>query len=131
VLNKADRLPPDEHESMSGTKLPGARLLADASQSALTPAVMVSGLTGEGLARLFDVIDEVVPFDALETVKFRIPLRDGAAIALLHERGRVRAEDYDGNLCEMEVDAPESLRRRLGRYLVKNSTRSVENSVYK
>jgi 50S ribosomal subunit-associated GTPase HflX len=92
---------------------------------------MVSGLTGEGLARLFDVIDQVIPFDAVETVRFRIPLRDGAAIALLHERGRVRAEDYDGNLCEMEVDAPESLRRRLGRYLVRNSTRSVENSVNK
>ena len=74
---------------------------------------MVSGLTGEGLAACSIVIDEVVPFDALETVRFRIPLRDGAAIALLHERGRVRAEDYDGNLCEMEVDAPESLRRRL------------------
>ena len=77
------------------------------------------------------MIDEVVPFDAVETVRFRIPLRDGAAIALLHECGRVRAEDYDGNLCVMEVDAPESLRRRLSRYLVGNSTRAVENSVHK
>jgi GTP-binding protein HflX len=143
VLNKADRLPPGEHDSdllgnaglpfeaLSQARIIGARLLADAGQSALTPAVMVSGLTGEGLARLFDVIDQVIPFDAVETVRFRIPLRDGAAIALLHERGKVRAEDYDGNLCEMEVDAPESLRRRLGRYLVRNSTRSVENSVNK
>ena len=122
VLNKADRLPPEEHADSAQALMLGARLLADAGQSPLTPAVMVSGLTGEGLARLFDVIDEVVPFDALETVRFRIPLRDGAAIALLHERGRVRAEDYDGNLCEMEVDAPESLRRRLSRYLVGNST---------
>ena len=139
VLNKADRLPADEHtgvivsesDAVSQARLLGARLLTDAGQSAMTPAVLVSGLTGEGLARLFDVIDEVVPFDALETVRFRIPLRDGAAIALLHDRGRVRAEGYDGNLCEMEVDAPESLRRRLSRYLVGNSTPSVENSVYK
>jgi 50S ribosomal subunit-associated GTPase HflX len=143
VLNKTDRLPPGEHDSdllgtaglpfeaLSQARIIGARLLADAGRSALTPSVMVSGLTGEGLARLFDVIDQVIPFDAVETVRFRIPLRDGAAIALLHERGKVRAEDYDGNLCEMEVDAPESLRRRLGRYLVRNSTRSVENSVNK
>lgn len=131
VLNKSDRLPPEDHADSSQALMLGARLLAEAGQNPLTPAVMVSGLTGEGLARLFDVIDEVVPFDALETVRFRIPLRDGAAIALLHERGRVRAEDYDGNLCEMEVDAPESLRRRLSRYLVGNSTRAVENSVYK
>jgi GTP-binding protein HflX len=131
VLNKADRLPSGEHPDPGQARLLGARLLADAGQSPLTPAVTVSGLTGEGLASLFDAIDEVVPFDALETVRFRIPLRDGASIALLHERGRVLAEDYDGNLCEMEVDAPESLRRRLSRYLVVNSTPSVENSVYK
>jgi hypothetical protein len=71
----------------------------------------------------------------METVRFRIPLRDGAAIAMLHDRGRVRSEDYDGNLCELEVDAPESLRRRLARYLVANSgpnsTPPVENTVHK
>ena len=54
-----------------------------------TPAVLVSGLTGEGLAKLFDLIDRVLPFDIVETVRFRIPLRDGAAIALLHECGKV------------------------------------------
>jgi len=127
VLNKADRLPAGDHD----VRVVAARLLAGAGQSPLIPAVMVSGLTGEGLSRLFDAIDETVPFDALERVRFRIPLRDGAAIALLHEHGRVRTEDYDGNLCEVEVDAPESLRRRLRRYLVENSTSSVENSVYK
>jgi GTP-binding protein HflX len=132
VLNKADRLQREEWaDAVSQAQVLGARLLADAGQSALTPSVLVSGLTGEGLSRLFDVIDEVVPFDALETVRFRVPLYDGAAIALLHHRGRVRAEGYDGNSCELEVDAPESLRRRLRRYLVANSTVSVENSVYK
>jgi GTPase len=131
VLNKADRLPPGEHADAQQAGMLAGRLLAEAGQSSLTPAVMVSGLTGEGLGRLLDAIDEAVPFDALETVRFRVPLRDGAAIALLHERGRVRAEDYDGDLCEMEVDAPASLRRRLSRYLVGNSTFAVENSVYK
>jgi GTP-binding protein HflX len=128
VLNKADRLQREDHD---GDALLGARLLEEAGQSALTRAVMVSALTGEGLLPLLDAIDEAVPFDAIETVRFRIPLRDGAAIALLHDRGRVRAQDYDGNLCEMEVDAPESLRRRLRRYLIGKSTPSVENSVYK
>lgn len=128
VLNKADRLPVGER---ADAPLLAARLLAAAGQSPLIPSVLVSGLTGEGLATLYDVIEQAVPFDALETVRFRVPLRDGAAIAMLHEHGRVRAEDYDGNLCEMEVDAPESLRRRLGRYLVRNSDSPVENSVYK
>jgi GTP-binding protein HflX len=133
VLNKCDRLAGAEHDP----QVLGARLLAQARQSSgasaetATPAVLVSGLTGEGLARLFDLIDRVLPFDMVETVRFRIPLRDGAAIALLHEYGKVRAQGYDGNLCEIEVEAPESLRRRLKRYLVRNSTMPVENSVHK
>jgi GTPase len=127
VLNKSDRIPAEEHDAA----IVGARLLEDAGQSVLTPAVMVSGLTGEGLPRLFDAIDRVLPFDAVERVRFRIPLRDGAAIALLHEYGKVCAEDYDGNLCHLEVEAPESLRKRLRRYLVRNSTQAVENSVHK
>ena len=126
VLNKADRLLAEEHDS----GVLGARLLADAGQNPSTPVARVSGLTGEGLAHLFDRIDEVIPFDAVETVQFRIPLRDGASIALLHECGRVRKEVYDGNLCVMDVDAPESLRRRLRRYLIGNSTPAVENSVH-
>jgi GTP-binding protein HflX len=127
VLNKGDRLPAEERDE----QILGARLLADAGQSSGTPAVMVSGLTGEGLPRLLELIDRVVPFDALETVRFRIPMRDGAAIALLHEYGKVRAEDYDGNLCEIEADAPESLRRRLSRYLIRTRRTPVENSVNK
>lgn len=128
VLNKCDRLSAGE---ANDAQVLGARLLAEARQNISTPAVLVSGLTGEGLARLFDRIDEALPFDLVETVHFRVPLRDGAAIALLHERGKVRAQGYHGNLCEIEVDAPESLRRRLKRYLVRNSPPAVENSVHK
>jgi GTP-binding protein HflX len=129
VLNKADRLTETEHAELLDVPNAGARLLSQAGQNTLTPSVAVSGLTGEGISRLFDAIDHALPFDAVEPVRFRIPLRDGAAIALLHERGKVRSEVYDGNLCEIEVEAPESLRRKLGRYLVRNPTRSVENSV--
>jgi GTP-binding protein HflX len=133
VLNKCDRLQGAEHDAhVLGTRLlVQARQSSGASAEGATPAVLVSGLTGEGLARLFDLIDQVLPFDIVETVRFRIPLRDGAAIALLHEYGKVRARSYDGNLCEIEVEAPESLRRRLKRYLVRNSAMPVENSVHK
>ena len=132
VLNKADRLESEERVSavrVAGTL--GARILDHAGQSEMTRRVLVSGLTGEGISRLLDVIDDVISFDAVETARFRIPLQDSAAIALLHERGRVRKQDYHGSLCEMVVDAPESVRSRLNRYLIDRSTRAVENSVQK
>jgi GTP-binding protein HflX len=126
VLNKADRLAPGDHDA----QVHSARLLGEAGQSLVIPAVLISGLKGEGEQALLDLIDDVVPFDAVERVRFQIPIHDGAAIALLHEHGRVRAEDYHGELCEIEVEAPESLRRRLNRYLLRDSTQSVENSVH-
>jgi GTP-binding protein HflX len=127
VMNKADRLSPTVQDGVLGP-----RLLADAGQSPATPFALVSGLTGEGLPRLLELIDKVIPFDALETVQFRIPVRDGSAIALLHNCGKVLREDYDGSLCLIEAEAPESLRRRLRRYMVRSSiVAPVENSVHK
>ncbi|MEP6715524.1 MAG: GTPase HflX [Terriglobia bacterium] len=127
VLNKSDRVEPADQDAA----ILGARLLAEARQSPETPAVLVSGLSGRGIDGLLAIIDKILPFDTVETVRFRIPARDGAAIALLHECGRVLAEDYHGNLCDIEVEAPESLRRQLSRYLTRNSSSSVENSVQK
>jgi hypothetical protein len=57
-------------------------------------------------------------------------MKDGAAIAMLHARGRVKREDYQGNVCEIEVEAPASLRAQLKRYLMRGRE-PVENSVKK
>jgi len=77
------------------------------------------------------VIDHALPFDPVERVRFRIPIRDGASIAHIHQYGRVRSAQYDGAACEIEVDAPESLCRRLRNYLVPGSIEPVEISVKK
>jgi hypothetical protein len=58
-------------------------------------------------------------------------VHDGAAIAFIHQYGKVRAARYDASTCEIEADAPESLCRRLRNYLVRGSTEAVENSVKK
>ncbi|MDE3198411.1 MAG: GTPase HflX [Acidobacteriota bacterium] len=127
VLNKCDRIE-GEHRDPA---VIGSRFLTAAGQSAQTATAMVSALTGEGLTDLSRLIDTVLAFDTVETARFRIPLRDGGAIALLHECGKVLREDYDGNLCEVEAEAPESIRRKLQRYLIRKSTGPVENSVQK
>jgi GTP-binding protein HflX len=134
VLNKCDRLPASESEmAVRDAKVIAARLSRhtghDAGHETPVPAVLVSGLTGEGIPDLFAQIDAVLAFDSIETVTFRIPLAEGAALALLHQCGRVLKEDYDGDSCLVEVQAPESLRRRLSRFRLASSTASVENSV--
>ncbi len=131
VLNKSDRLPAGETDAA----LIGARLFDGAGRTTPAPSVLVSGLTGQGLADLFDTIDRNLPFDPVESVQFRVPIHDAAAIALIHQFGKVRAAHYSDNWCELEVDAPESLRRRMDRYLVppatpgRESSGPVENSV--
>jgi GTP-binding protein HflX len=136
VLNKCDRLEKDE-ETPRDAKVLAARLLSGVKTGARdsgdvpAPAVLVSGLTGEGISELLAQIDTVLIFDAVETVTYRIPASEGAAIALLHEYGKVVAEVYDGNTCHIEVQAPESLRRRLSRFRSRGSTGAVENSVQK
>jgi len=127
VLNKSDRISPQDGDQA----ILGDRLLAAAGQASGTPAISVSGLTGAGVGRLLEQIDTALPSDAVERARFRIPLKDGSAIALLHERGRILSEDYHGNLCEIEAEAPESLRQRLHRYAVLKSTGPVENPVNK
>jgi len=106
---------------LSAVPPPDAQTAPDTSHAQI-PAVMVSGLTGEGIAALFARIDAVLSFDTVETVSFRVPLHDGAAIASIHDRGKVLKEDYDGESCQIEVQAPESLRLRLACYLVNGST---------
>ncbi|MCU1330445.1 MAG: GTP-binding protein HSR1-related [Bryobacterales bacterium] len=124
VLNKRDVL---EGESLSAEVL-GARLLEGAGQSMAVPVVLASGRTGEGVDDVLRLIDEVLLFDLVEPALFRIPMKDGASLAMLHARGRVTHESYTGNICEIEVDAPASLRAQLKRYLVKGRA-AVENSV--
>ena len=119
VLNKCDRIA--SSDAAPDARVLAARLLSAAGHETPVPAVLVSGLTGAGIAELFAQIDSVVAFDAVETVVFRIPLHDGASLALLHQRGKVLGEVYDEEACQVTVEAPESLRRRLSRYLMENS----------
>ena len=121
VLNKSDRLPGDT---------PEAAVLAARLTDTPVTSVTVSGLTGAGIADLFAQIDAILDFDPVENVMFRVPLEDGAAISLIHARGKVLKQAYDGDSCRIHAQAPESLRLQLRRYLSKYRG-SVEKSVHK
>jgi len=89
ALNKVDRLEP------------GAALGALVERF---DGVAVSARTGEGMDALVDRIERALR-PGVERATLRIPYRDGTAIALCYERGRVlsRSDDVDGILLEVEL----------------------------
>jgi GTP-binding protein HflX len=109
VLNKVDRVPAGAADAESLQ----SRLLSEAGGHPGTQAVGISALTGTGIDRLLAVIDEVLPLDPLIHATFRLPAGEGAKLALLHQFGRVIQTRYDGDICEIEAEIPESLKRRL------------------
>ncbi len=110
VVNKIDRLPADEADPVAIEQ----RLWRQAGQHPSAKVVCVSALTGEGIDRLLAAIDEVLPLDPVVHATLRVPAGDGATLAMLHEFGRVLQTRYVGEECELEVEIPESLKRRIG-----------------
>ena len=110
VMNKVDR-------SMEGaapdTEAVKRRLLGGHAGTTDTRAVAISALTGEGMDRLLETIDEALPLDPIVRASFRLPAGDGATLALLHEFGKVLSTRYHQENCEIEAEIPQSLERRL------------------
>jgi GTP-binding protein HflX len=114
VMNKMDRLPEPESDPAAL----GRRLLGDLSAPGTHPspvrAVGISALTGSGIDDLLAAMDEVLRLDPIVRTKLHLAAGDGAALAMLHEFGRVLETRYseDGTGVEVEVDIPESVNRR-------------------
>jgi GTP-binding protein HflX len=111
VLNKTDLIP--------GSPDPAAlarRILED-PQHQPAGAVAVSAWTGAGVGELLEKIDRTLAVDPVSRAKFRIPITEGEKIHMLHEYARVLASRYGRDYCEIEADAPESIRRRLRQYV--------------
>jgi GTP-binding protein HflX len=77
--------------------------------------VPVSALTGAGIEGLLTRIDQALR-PGVERVALRIPYRDGPALAVCYERGRVlsRADEPDG--IRLEVELPRRLLSTLQAY---------------
>ena len=77
-----------------------------------------------GFEALLERIDATLGLDRVARCTFRIPAGEGDVIHMLHEYARVIATRYDGDVCEIEADTPESIRRRLAKYAVEAATLS-------
>jgi GTP-binding protein HflX len=116
VLNKLDLLPRETADAETLRK----RVLADdAGEGHPVRAVSISARSGEGIDRLLATIDEVLPFDPVVRAWFRFPLAEGSRISMLHDAGRVLKTRYSEAAVEIEAELPESVRRKLRDYLVR------------
>jgi GTP-binding protein HflX len=111
VLNKIDRIPGDPDAAALAR-----RILADPEHQP-AGAVAISAATGEGFETLLRKIDETLALDQVSPCVFRFPVSEGAPLHLLHEHARVTATRYSEDWVEVEAQTPESIRRRLARYL--------------
>jgi len=102
VMNKIDLLPPKQRES----------LLDDANR------VHVSAAKGIGTSTLLDRIDEMLSEDPLSRVRLRVPQQEGKLLALLEARSRIYSRKYNGGSVELEVEAPESVLRRVKAFVM-------------
>jgi GTPase len=101
VMNKVDLLDGEVAES----------LITDAARGGKT--VYVSAVDGTGLKELLARIDAVIEEDPVSRVHLRVPQKEGKMLALLEAKTRIHSRKYKEGAVELEVEAPESVVRRV------------------
>jgi GTPase len=102
VMNKVDLLPEKKQESLRDTE----------------DVVHVSAVKGTGLDKLLQHIDARIVEDPLRRVHLRVPQSEGKALAVLDARAQVYAREYRNGHVDLDVQAPESLLRRMKSFVV-------------
>jgi GTP-binding protein HflX len=103
VMNKVDLLDTEVAES-----------LRDDAKT-----VYVSAAEGRGLDRLLVRIDAMIEEDPVRRVHLRVPQKEGKALAMLEAKARIYSRAYKDGAVEMEIEAPESVVRRVREWVVK------------
>ena len=109
VMNKVDLLDEEVAES----------LIADAAQEG-AKTLYVSAVEGTGLNSLLARIDQMIEEDQVKRVRLRVPQKEGKMLALIEARGRISSRKYTDGTVELEVEAPESVVRRVREWVVKS-----------
>ena len=119
VLNKLDLLP--ERERLEVTAFP------------VKETVAVSARSGEGLQTLITAIEERIGGaeapDPTATADYRIPQREGRAIASLEGGAFLEKKRFEGNLVLFTAHGPTSLLQRYRRFIVREQSAKVETEL--
>jgi len=116
VLNKSDRL--SEADRLRELPTLTHRLLGETARQNATQAALVSAQTGAGIDDLLLVIDAQLKQDPVARQRFRLPLGEGRALHLLHDRAAIVSKHYGDKYCEVVADAPQSIRNKLSAFAV-------------
>src|SRR5262249_8703890 len=86
----------------------------------------VSAVEGTGLDALLARIDAMIEEDRVSRVRLRVPQSEGKLLALVEARSRIVSRKYQEGIVMLELDAPESVLRRVSQFVVpeKNVRRS-------
>jgi GTPase len=106
VMNKVDLLDPDVAQA----------LVNDALLDAKT--VYVSAREGTGLKKLLDRVDSLIEEDRVSRVRLRVPQKEGKTLAMLEAKARIISRTYMDGTVELEVEAPESVMRKVREWAV-------------
>ena len=109
VMNKVDLLDQEVAEN----------LMADAARES-SRTVYVSAVEGTGLETLLKRIDKMVEEDPVSRLHVRVPQKEGKTLALLEARARIYSRTYQDGAVELEVEAPESVIRKVKGWAVKS-----------
>jgi GTP-binding protein HflX len=101
VLNKVDLLPAAERGQKQNTE----------------DIIYVSAKQGIGLTSLLDLTDKRLTEDALSRLRVCVPQSEGKTLALIEARTRVFSRRYRDGAVEIELQAPESVVRRLKQWV--------------
>ena len=101
-MNKVDLLPEKKRESLRDTE----------------SVVHVSAAKGSGLEKLLQHIDAQIAEDPLRRVRLRVPQSEGKALAALEAKALFYAREYRDGYVDLDVQAPESLLRRMKKFVV-------------
>jgi GTPase len=102
VMNKIDLLPAAQRDALRDDER----------------TVHISAAKGIGISSLLDRIDQKLSEDAISRLRLRIPQQEGKTLALLEARARIYSRRYEDGLVELEVEAPESVVRRVKEFVV-------------
>ncbi len=116
VLNKADSLQAGQLPEDLSTVT--HRMLGESARLNDTQAVLISGKTGQGTGELLTLIDKHLVQDPVVRQTFRLPLGEGRALNLLHDRTAVLSMRYEDQYCEVVADTPQSILNRLMEFAV-------------